>query len=224
VGSAWGTGPKICHRIYIAIIRPMITHAAVVWWPRVELGVARAMLSRVLRLACLAITGAIRTSPTAVLQVITGFLPFEIHIKQVAMTTSYRMNILKNWKRVQNLGSHSHILEKMHKEVPFTGMRGDHMKTCFLFDKEFKITIHARDSWNKDQKGMLPENSRAVYTGGSGGPLEVGAGIYFGNLAEDQSIPFGKNVTVFQAETYAIQQCVSTLKSVSVTGELINIY
>ena len=59
---------------------------------------------------------------------------------------------------------------------------------------------------------------------GSGGPLGEGAGIYFGNLAEDQSIPLGKNVTVFQAETYAIQQCVSTLKSISVTGEQINIY
>ena len=126
----------------------MITHAAVVWWPRVELGVAREMLARVQRLACLAITGAIRTSPTAALEVITGLLPLDIHIKQVAMTTIYRINSLKNWKRVQNLGSHSHILEKMHKEVPFTGMRGDHMKTYFLFDKEFKITIPARESWN----------------------------------------------------------------------------
>ena len=123
----------------------MITHAAVVWWPRVELGVARAMLSRVQRLACLAKTGAIRTTPTAALEVITGLLPLDIYIKQVAMTTSYRINSLKNWKRVQNLGPHSHILEKMHK-VPFTGMRGDHMKSCFLFDKEFKITIPARES------------------------------------------------------------------------------
>jgi len=98
------------------------------------------------------------------------------------------------------------------------------MKTCFLFDKEFKITIPARESWNKDQKALLPENSRAVYTDGSGGPLGAGAGICFGNLAEDQSIPLGKNVTVFQAETYAIQQCVSTVKSISLTGELINIY
>ena len=55
----------------------------------------------------------------------------------------------------------------------------------------------------------------------TGGPLGAGAGIYFGNLAEDRSIPLGKNVTVFQAETYAIKQCVSTLKSISVTGELI---
>jgi len=140
------------------------------------------------------------------------------------MTTSYRIDSLKNWRRVQNLGSHSHILEKMHKEVPFTGMRGDHIKTCFLFHNEFKIMIHARESWNKDQKALLPENSRDVYTEGSGGPLGARAGIYFGNLADDHSIPLGENVTVFQAESYAIQQCVSTLKSISVTGELINIY
>jgi len=68
VGSTLGTSTKICHWIYIAIIRPMITHAAVVWRLRVELGVARAMLSRVQRLACLAITGEIRTSPTAALE------------------------------------------------------------------------------------------------------------------------------------------------------------
>jgi len=57
--------------------------------------------------------------------------------------------------------------------------------------------------------------ARAVYTDGSGGPLGAGAGIYFGNLAEDQSIPLGKNVTVFQAETYAIQQCVYTEINIS---------
>ena len=127
----------------------------------------------------MAITGAIRTSPTAALEVITGLLPLNIHIKQVAMTTRYRINSLKNWKHVQNLGSHSHILEKMHKEVPFTGMRGGHMKTCFLFDTEFKIMIPARESWNKYQKALLPENSRAVYTDGFGGPLGGGSWYIF---------------------------------------------
>jgi len=68
-------------------------------------------------------------------------------------------------------------------------------------------------------KKHCSQNSRAVYTDVSGGPLGAGAGIYFGNLAEDQSIPLGNNVTVFQAETYAIQQCFSTLKSISVTGD-----
>jgi len=37
VGKTWGITPRTAHWIYIAVIRPMITHAAVVWWPRVEL-------------------------------------------------------------------------------------------------------------------------------------------------------------------------------------------
>jgi len=44
-------------------------YAAVVWWPRVELGVARDMLGRIQCLACLVITGAIRTTPTAAMEV-----------------------------------------------------------------------------------------------------------------------------------------------------------
>jgi len=41
VGKTWGITPKIAHWIYVAIIRPMLTHAAVVWWPRANLGVAK---------------------------------------------------------------------------------------------------------------------------------------------------------------------------------------
>ena len=38
--------PRMAHWIYIAVIRPIITHAAVVWWPRVELEIARVLLER----------------------------------------------------------------------------------------------------------------------------------------------------------------------------------
>ena len=82
----------------------------------------------------------------------------------------------------------SYTGEDAQRSAFYGNERGSH-ETCFLFDKEFKIMIPARESWNRDQKALLPENSRPVYTDGSGGPLGAGAGIYFGNLAEDQSIP-----------------------------------
>ena len=91
MGKTWGIASRIALWIYTAIIRPMVTHAAVVWWPRVELGVARILLGRLQRLACLAITGAIRTTPTAVMETLVGLTPLDIHIKQVAMTSCYRM-------------------------------------------------------------------------------------------------------------------------------------
>ena len=72
VGKTWGITPKIVHWIYVAIIRPMLTLVAIVWWSRVELGVAKTMLGKLQRLACLAITGAIRTTPTAAMEILIG--------------------------------------------------------------------------------------------------------------------------------------------------------
>jgi len=36
VGKSWGITPKVARWMYTAVIRHMITYAAVVWWPRVE--------------------------------------------------------------------------------------------------------------------------------------------------------------------------------------------
>ena len=35
-GKTWGYSPKIVHWIYTMVIRPMLSYAAVVWWPRVN--------------------------------------------------------------------------------------------------------------------------------------------------------------------------------------------
>jgi len=105
VGKTWGITPRIAHWIYTTIIRPMLTHGAVVWWPRVEL------LSSLQRLACLAITGAIRTTPTAAMEVLTGLLPLDIHVKQVAMSTCYRLKCNNSWKHTYVPGSHTRILD-----------------------------------------------------------------------------------------------------------------
>jgi len=45
-----------------------------VWWPRVK-NVRRMELSKVQRLACLAITGSMKTTPTAVIEVLLGLPP-----------------------------------------------------------------------------------------------------------------------------------------------------
>ena len=45
----------------------MITYAAAVWWPRVNYTTVEKQLEHVQRLACLYITGAMRTTPTIAL-------------------------------------------------------------------------------------------------------------------------------------------------------------
>jgi len=125
VGKTWGIIPKIAHWIYTTIIRPMLTHGAVVWWPRVELGVARTLLSSLQRLA---ITGAIRTTPTAAMEVLTGLLPLDIYIKLVAMSTCYCIKSNTSWKHTYDPKSHTHVPDQMHKVAQVTNMEGGRMK------------------------------------------------------------------------------------------------
>ena len=223
VGKTWGITPKIAHWIYITIIRPMLTHGAVVWWPRVELAVARTLLSSLQRLACLAITGAIRTTPTAAMEMLTGLLPLDIHIKQVAMSTCYRLKSNINWKHTYDPKSHTHVLDWMHKVAPVTNMEGDRMKVRFSFDKQYKVDFPDRANWLDDHMYPIPRNTTTVFTDGSKSSSGTGVGIYFSGLIEDKSISLSSEATVFQAEIHAIRQSIICLKTLEPTDERIYI-
>jgi len=78
--SRWSTyermvTPKIVYWIYTAVIRPVITYAAVVWWPRVNLVTVTRQLEHLQRLAYFSITGAMRTTPTAAMELIIWIVP-----------------------------------------------------------------------------------------------------------------------------------------------------
>ena len=60
----WGLRPRVVHWPYISIIRPSITFASLVWWPGCQMASAKKKLSRIQRLACLGISGAMHTTPT----------------------------------------------------------------------------------------------------------------------------------------------------------------
>ena len=57
------------------------------------------------------------------------------------------------------------------------------------------------------------EGAVSVFTDGSGETFGAGVGIFFNELSEDLSIPLGKFTSVFQAETFAILQCATILKT-----------
>jgi len=50
-------------------------------------------------IACLYIAGAIRTTLTSVLEVITGLTPLAI-LKQEAMTACFHLRVNKQWKQI----------------------------------------------------------------------------------------------------------------------------
>jgi hypothetical protein len=54
-GERWGLRPKVVHWLYVAIIRPTISFASLVWRPGCQTNSAK-KLSKIQRLACLGIT------------------------------------------------------------------------------------------------------------------------------------------------------------------------
>jgi hypothetical protein len=51
------------------VVRPIITYAATVWWPRVKFKTSKVELSKLKRMASLGFSGAIKTALTAAIEV-----------------------------------------------------------------------------------------------------------------------------------------------------------
>jgi hypothetical protein len=79
--KTWGLKPKVISWIYIATVRPIVTYTASVWWPRAKLKTSHAELSKLQRMACLGITGAMRSAPTAAMEVLLGFPPLHLQVE-----------------------------------------------------------------------------------------------------------------------------------------------
>ncbi|WP_333765256.1 hypothetical protein, partial [Streptomyces sp. IBSBF 2390] len=67
LGKSWGLSPKLTCWILVAVVRPILLYGILVWWTAVLFKNKSTRLDRVLRSACLGITGALRTTPTTVL-------------------------------------------------------------------------------------------------------------------------------------------------------------
>jgi hypothetical protein len=74
-----------------AVVRPIITYAAAIWWPRVKFKTSQAELGKLQRMACLGITGAMRTAPTAAMEVLLGLSPLYLQVEVEARIGNYRL-------------------------------------------------------------------------------------------------------------------------------------
>jgi len=96
-GKTWETTPKVTHWIYTAVLHPMLCYAAVIWWTRTQYVTVSKQLEHFQRLACLYITGAKRTTPTAALENIPGIVPLPVYIKRAAMAACFRLTFNSQW-------------------------------------------------------------------------------------------------------------------------------
>lgn len=144
-GRNWGINPRVMNQMYRMVVRPIITYAAWIWWTKVEQKKAEVKLNKIQRLACLLITGAMRSAPTGALEALIGLTPIQIHIKEVAAKSALRHVILD--KNSKTTGHMSIVKEIPHWErlrycTDFGAASQD-------FDKPFEITILGRNEWSR---------------------------------------------------------------------------
>ncbi|XP_055714730.1 uncharacterized protein LOC129808847 [Phlebotomus papatasi] len=224
LGRSWGLSPKITLWMYQAIVRPLISYGAVVWWPRVQYKNSALALQRLQRLACIAITGSIRTAPTAALEVLLSLPPLPLYIKAEAGKAAVRLRSAGTWKVGCHPAGHVKIMDAMVKRHPDLLMREDFHLGDRLPQKNLKTVLNTRAEW-RDREGVINElGAVALFTDGSRVDGSSGAGYHCPELGIGGSVALGRYTTVFQAEVTAILIGVQTLTESGVSGRKINIF
>lgn len=208
LGKTWGLKPKMTYWIYTQMVRPIILYGALVWWGRTKQANAVTKLSKVQRLACISITGAMKTTPTAGLEALLNLIPLHLAIQEEAARQALSIMTTYNLKR-GNFTGHLEILNRVTHAVDMN-QANDHTDTVLNFTKRYKVIIPSRDEWDKSPT-WLSDDSQKWFTDGSKTLQGVGAGVV-GPRAH-KSITLAADTTIFQAELYAILEAVDILNS-----------
>lgn len=210
VGKKWGLKPYMMRWLYTKVVRPTITYASLIWWHKTNRAGFISKLSKLQRLACLGITGAMITTPTAAMEMLLDLPPLHLVMRAEALGAAYRLNINAIGLRSGNrkIGGHNEIFNQL-ENTRILSMPSDRISKVFDFRKPFRVVIPERVEEERILK--LREQRRTIwYTDGSKTSSSTGAGIYE-ETGNGYSINLGNTTTVFQAELLAITACVQVM-------------
>jgi hypothetical protein len=130
------TETKAVYWIYTTVVRPIVTYAARVWWPRVEYKTSKAELSILQRMASLGITGVMRTTPTTAIKVLLGLPPLHLQLEVEAKEGIYRLGCKDQWKPRSEASGHARMTWNIKRE-PILWMRTDKMIPRYILTCEW---------------------------------------------------------------------------------------
>ncbi|XP_039958501.1 uncharacterized protein LOC120773580 [Bactrocera tryoni] len=157
------------------IVRPIVTYGAVVWAPKAEQTTVALKLSKLQRLACVCMTGAMRTCPTAALEALLELTPLHLLIGQVAKYTLLQMTA--EGTGIGKIIS-SQRMEELSGIIPLAPLPRDGINKKLNFTKKFKITLGSKAEWSDSAfELLLRDSSIRWYTDGSKTSEGIGAGV-----------------------------------------------
>ena len=87
----FGPKPKLMKWTYTGIVRPKLTNGCLVWGHKINKRRYGKKLNRLNRIACMASTSTVRTTPQASLELVTHTHPLDLFIKETVMTAYMRL-------------------------------------------------------------------------------------------------------------------------------------
>ena len=219
LGRTWGLKPKMIFWSYITVIRPIVTYASIVWWTKTNETTAQALLTKIQRLACLNITGAMSTCPTAAMEALLGLLPLHLHVQKEAALCALRLSRTFNFKPGNLVGHLSILKNKTFEEM--ASIPTDFMPMKYNFEQSFAVVIPDRQLWTSGNPNFK-KGSLNWFTDASKINSNTGIGIYGPRCRVRKAL--GESTSVFQGEITAIQYCASINLNKRLKGATINIF
>jgi hypothetical protein len=128
----------VVHCLFVAIVRPSISFASLVWWPGCQTASVKKRLSIVQKLTFLWTTGKIITAPAGAMDAQT---PLERVLQGEATSAAHRLWRLRCWFYFHPNQEHSCILTRLQKSDPIFNMGIEVMKPVFKREPKYRVTV-----------------------------------------------------------------------------------
>jgi len=148
----------------------------------------KTQLGRIQRMACLAITEAMKSTPTAAMEILLNLTPLDLVILAEARMALYRLHILKQPANPKAEAGLLSIWRNVSDPIP--DMRADHTIPVYYYSKISNVIIDWDYLRNKDQ--LFPEDDLIWFTDGSKANSGTGSGIFGLRPNRSFSFPLGK--------------------------------
>jgi hypothetical protein len=117
-----------------------------VWWPKVIQKNTKTQLGRIQRMACLASTGTMKTTPTAAMELLLNLTLLDLLIMAEARMALYRLHILKQTAVPYTTAGLLSIWKNVRE--PILDLRSDHTIPIYNYSKHFNVIID-EEYWRK---------------------------------------------------------------------------
>lgn len=215
IGKLWGPTPNLMKWVYTGMIRPMLTYGALIWAFRAT-ATHFVMLTKVQRLAMLALTFVKRSTPTLGLEIAYGIEPINIYAKAIAVMAMERVNIRNTitWDGIAKNGRGHVRLAETHKlSLGLGDVTYIPPESTSNFERKFRVDL---DSFKHGEAPHPGVNwGVQVYTDGSKLEGKTGWGVHIVGLGGDEALDnkgqLQPGTSVFQAELTAITMAANML-------------